>query len=131
MPESREISPEARADADAARRASETVNLHVVAGSIGKWVAIRLADGSSDGIPYDTRKDAIAHQLYEQQCAYLTVTPDGITPENAARFILLNRAIYKAGYRLADPDMPGEPIMPLTREQEIAWILGLGERANE
>lgn len=131
MVDSEDISPEIRATADAARRASEAVNLHVIGGNVGRWVAIRLADGTSDGIPYDTRSDAIAHQLHEQQCAYLVVTPDGITPENAARFLLLNRALYDAGYRLADPDMPGEPITPLTMEEEIAWILGLGERANE
>lgn len=124
-------SPEILALADAGKRASETVNLHVLGGSVGKWVAIRLADGSSDGIPYDTRRDAIAHQLHEQLACYLKVTPDGITPQDAVRFILVNRALYDAGYRLADPEMPGEPIYPHTREEEIAWILGLGERANE
>jgi hypothetical protein len=124
-------SPESLALADAGKRASECVHLHVLGGNVGKWVAIRMGDGGSDGIPYDSRKDAIAHQLHEQYCCYMQVTPDGITPVDAVRFILVNRAIYNAGYRLADPDMPGEPIYPLTREEEIAWILGLGERANE
>jgi hypothetical protein len=124
-------SPEILALADAGKRVHDTVALHIVGGNVGKWVAVRLADGSSDGIPYDSRSDAIAHQLHEQLCCYLKVTPDGITPQDAVRFILVNRALYDAGYRLADPDMPGEPIYPQTREEEIAWILGLGERANE
>ena len=124
-------SPEILALADAGKRASEAVNLHVLGGNVGKWVAIRLADGASDGIPYDSRSDAIAHQLHEQLACYMQVTPDGITPHDAVRFILINRALYDAGYRLADPDMSGEPIYPQTREEEIAWILGLGERAHE
>jgi hypothetical protein len=126
-----DISPEDLALADAGRRASEVISLHILGGNVGKWVAIRLADGSSDGIPYDSRADAVNHQLHEQLCCYVKVPPDGMPPVDAVRFILINRALYDAGYRIADPDMPGEPIYPATREEEIAWILGLGERANE
>lgn len=107
---------------DIGRRASEAVNLHVIGGNVGRWVALRLEDGSSDGIPYDSRRDAIAHQLHEQQCAYIRVTPDGITPADAARFIALNRSLYSAGFRLADPDMPGEPIYPENLEEINAWL---------
>jgi hypothetical protein len=110
---------------DVGRRAADTVTLHILGGNVGKWVALRLADGSSDGIPYDSRADAINHQLHEQLCCYLKVTPDGISPADAFRFIRLNRALYDAGYRLADPDMPGEPIYPLTVAQMERAIKGL------
>lgn len=102
---------------DIGRRVSDTVHLHVIGGSVGKWAAFRLYDGGSDGIPYDTRVDAINHQVHEQLCCYMQITPDGITPEHAYRFIQLNRALYDAGYRLADPEMPGEPIYPYTAEE--------------
>lgn len=111
--------------ADIGRRVTEAMALHVAAGSIGKWLAVRLSDGSSDGIPYDSRPEAIRHQFHEQLCCYLQVTPDGITPSDAYRFIRLNRALYDAGYRLADPDMPGEPIYPLTIAQMERAIEGL------
>lgn len=107
------------------RRISDTVHLHVIGGSVGKWLAFRLADGTSDGIPYDSRAEAIRHQLHEQLCCYMIVHPDGITPYDAVRFLLVNRALYNAGYRLADPDMPGEPIYPYTNEEMDAWIRAL------
>jgi hypothetical protein len=109
---------------DIGKRASEAINLHVYGGNVGKWVAIRLSDGGSDGIPYDTRREAITHQLHEQLCCYIKVTPDGITPHDALRFVLVNRALYDAGFRLADPDMPGEPIYPERKEDITRIILG-------
>jgi hypothetical protein len=110
--------------ADIGRRAADNINLHVIGKNVNKWVALRLLDGSSDGIPYDSRRDAIVHQLHEQQCCYIKVTLDGITPTDALRFILVNRALYDAGFRLADPDMPGEPIYPNTDEELNRIILG-------
>jgi hypothetical protein len=110
--------------ADIGKRAAEAINLHVYGGNVGKWVALRLSDGGSDGIPYDSRREAIEHQLHEQFCCYIRVTPDGITEQHALRFILINRALYDAGFRLADPDMPGEPIYPSTEEEFARIILG-------
>jgi hypothetical protein len=107
---------------DIGRRVSDAMHLHILAGSVGEWMAVRLSDGSSDGIAYPSRADAIEHQIHEQLCAYLRVTPDGIQPTDAVRFIELNRALYDAGYRLADPDMPGEPIYPQTVEELRAAI---------
>jgi hypothetical protein len=108
--------------ADAGNRASSAINLALLTGDIGRWIALRLADGSTDGTTYDTRADAIRHQFHEQLCCYVKVPPDGMPPEHATRFIQLNRALYDAGYRLADPDMPGEPIYPLTIEEMVSWL---------
>lgn len=107
---------------DIGRRVSDAMHLHILTGSVGEWMAVRLSDGSSDGIAYPSRADAITHQLHEQLCCYLRVTPDGIQPADAYRFVELNRALYDAGYRIADPDMPGEPIYPQTLEELRAAI---------
>jgi hypothetical protein len=112
---------------DIGRRAHDVISLHVIGGNVGKWVALRLEDGSSDGIPYDTRREAIEHQLHEQLCCYVKVPLDGMPANDALRFILINRALYAQGYRLADPDMPGEPIYPTTEEEFLRMILGEGK----
>jgi hypothetical protein len=121
-----EPTPDAHANDDIGKRASEVITLHVLGGNAGKWVALRLSDGGSDGIPYDTRGDAIKHQFHEQLCCYVRVPIDGMPPEHAARFIEINRALYDAGYRLADPDMPGEPIYPERLEDIEPWIRNRG-----
>lgn len=107
-------------DLDAARRCSETISLHLMADreqAINSWVAIRLSDGGSDGQLYDTRSDAIRHQLHEMQCAYIKITPDGISVKDAGLFLKLNRKAYDAGLRFADPDNPNrELVVPIRLE---------------
>lgn len=82
-------------DLDAGKRASEAVNLHLLAdpGNVGRWVAIRLSNGETDGTAYDTWRAAVGHQHDEHWCCYLKITPDGITPRNAATFIVINRKL--------------------------------------
>lgn len=102
---------------DEARRAADTLNLHVAGGAGGRWVAIRLSDGGSDGVTYDTRAEAIRHQLHESQCAYMRVS--SATPAETATFLAYNRQAYDAGYRLPDPDdeqpLPAHPHLSLPR----------------
>lgn len=114
--------------ADIGKRVHETIALHITAGSVGRWAAFRLADGSSDGIPYDTRADAIRHQLHESLCCYVKIPPDGMPPLDAVRFILINRMIYAGGFRLTDPDDEREVILPLTNEEIMAALQAQGER---
>lgn len=93
--------------ADAARRASDAVNFHLHAigtAAIGKWVAIRLQDGSSDMVLYDKRADAITHQLHETTCAYVCIPATGMPPEDAMVYLREMRTLYDRGYRMADPD---------------------------
>lgn len=92
---------------DAARRCAESVNLHVQAigdQAYGRWVAVRLSDGGSDGVLYDHKQDAIDHQLHETMCAYVSIPPGGMTVEDAEAYLRLNRMLYDAGCRLADPE---------------------------
>jgi hypothetical protein len=84
-----------QADLDAGKRAAEAVNLHLLAdaGNVGRWVAIKLSDGRTDGTAYDTWESAVRHQHDEHWCCYLKIAPDGISPRNAATFIVLNRQL--------------------------------------
>lgn len=97
---------------DAAKRCSETIGIHVLAGKAGRWAAIRLSDGSSDGIAYDQRSDAIRHQLHESQCAYVQIPQDAMPIAEAESFLNFNRQAYDAGFRLIEPDDPRHLIRP-------------------
>lgn len=97
---------------DAAKRASDIVNKAVLGNAFDmvshKWIAIRLADGGSDGVLYDTRRDAVRRQSDEFQCAYVALRNlrQGAQPEQMARFLQFSRDAYDAGFRLTDPDAP-------------------------
>lgn len=109
---------------DDARRCSDTITTHAVAGMAGRWAAIRLSDGGSDGVCYETRADAVRHQLHETQCAYVRIPPDGMPAEHAARYLAFHRRCYDAGFRLTDPDDRREPVMPYTREAFARFMRG-------
>ena len=70
----------------------------------GGWLAIKLEDGSSDGILYDTREDAVRHQLHQTLCAYLCMgqCKSGMNPTDAQLFLNVHRQIYDSGGRFDD-----------------------------
>ena len=106
---------------DAAKACANTVTMHALAGGAGRFVAIRLADGGSDNVLYDTRQDAINHQLHETQCAYICIPPCGMTTKDAAEYLTLNRNLYDAGWHMCDPQM----ITPVRKEdarQKLAML---------
>ena len=102
--------PPARAYSDAAKRASDIVNsyrLFVPWDELRtKWLAIRLSDGGYDGTLYDSKRDAVRHQLDEFLCAYVCFKNlvGGSTPREMELFLKFNRDAYDAGFRLPDPD---------------------------
>lgn len=111
---------------DSAKRASDAVNLHLAAlgfAAFKKWVALRLQDGSSDGVLYDTRREAVVHQLDEQLCAYVRLPPTRMTPCSAEAFLKFTRDAYRSGFRLTDPDhrTGGRDLIPrLTSRDQAA-----------
>jgi hypothetical protein len=110
---------------DEARRCSDIVNLHLLADredNVGRWVAIRLSDGGSDGKIYDSRAEAVKWQLHESQCAYVCIGPDGMTPRQAEIFLKFNRQAYENGLRMIDPDR--EVAMPENMEEVGRIIRG-------
>jgi hypothetical protein len=109
---------------DAAKRCSDIVNLHaLVHSSWMKWVAIRLNDGGSDGVLYDTRADAIRHQYYEEYCAYVCIPPSGMTQSDAREWLSFNRALYDAGWHLADPEQANiSPVRMEDAQRKLAQL---------
>lgn len=95
---------------DSAKRCADQINLHYAAnelgvwGSVGKWVAIRLEDGGSDGTAYDNKADAVRHQYDEFLCCYIRMIGVHMDVCEAETFMETNRRLYAAGMRMADPD---------------------------
>lgn len=110
---------------DRARRCSDVINMHVMAhqpaggglpdwNGATPWVAIKLSDGSSDGALYPSKAEAAKHQLHENQCAYITIPPDGMTVKQALVYLHFTQQMYENGVRIADPDM--QVIAPVRAE---------------
>lgn len=122
---------------DAAKRCADVYNLHLTAGRlfgtpnphVGKFIAIRLADGGSDRVLYDSYADAVRHQKHaEQWRAYIRVVPHAMTECAAESFLRTHRLFYERGWRLPDPsDRHGgrAPILLEARENQDALIAAL------
>lgn len=106
---------------DAARRMADEVTLHAVAGSAGKWCAIRLADATSDHTAYDSRSDAMRHQLHSEHCTYLLIPPGGMSIDVADRVLDFWRQTHDAGFRAVDPrdDIPSMPLTAPDARRQI------------
>jgi hypothetical protein len=118
-----------RAPSDAARRCADAVNLAAVAGVAGTWLAVRLADGGSDRVPYDSREAAISHQLHPEHCTYVQVPPGGMRDYEAEALLDYWRKLASRGVRNDNPDV-ALPLMPLTgadRRRQIR-VLARGHR---
>lgn len=73
---------------------------------INKWLAFKLSDGTSDGVLYDTKREAVRHQHgNEQWFAFFTFRNclGGTNPREMAVFLLWNREAYDRGMRMPDP----------------------------
>jgi hypothetical protein len=120
---------------DSAKRAYDIVRAYVhfveYSERIGKWVALRLEDGGSDGVLYDSKRDAIRHQAHEQLCAYFSYrgAPNGFANvRDTAAWMAYHRHAYDRGARLPDPDDAGggpELIMPTAEEQVFMQLRDL------
>lgn len=116
---------------DSAKRLSGIINslviIHPIDTLIHSWIAVRLSDGGYDGTLYDTRQDAVRHQQYEQQCAYLNLAPvmGGMDVQAAYAILKFHRDAYDADMTFIDPEHPtgGMDIgMPIAMEDVRAHI---------
>lgn len=93
---------------DAAKRLCDTYNLHRVAdpyGSLKKWFAVRLIDGTGDNVLYDSKSDCVFHQHHnEQYYAFIKIVPSTMTECEAEVMLSVARRAYDNGLRLTDPD---------------------------
>src|SRR5690606_6535328 len=58
----------------AVARMGEEIDRHAGRGARG-WLAIRIADGGSDGELYDDYEEAFAAQAHPEECTYLPISP--------------------------------------------------------
>lgn len=96
---------------DSAKRLTDTYNLHRVSAGLlnfdvlRKWFAVRLSDGTSDQVLYDTKQEAIRHQHHnEQQYAFICIAPSSMNVCEAEVTMKTHRTLYDKGLRMVDPD---------------------------
>lgn len=85
---------------DAAKRLSDSTVTHFLVdprGNVGRWAAYRLSDGGTDGVLYATPAEAVHHQLWWKQCAYVRIPTGGIGPKEAQLLLTYHRLVYDAG----------------------------------
>lgn len=117
---------------DAAKRLYDTYALHRIAdpiGNIGKFFAVKIADGKTDGVLYDSRLDAMRGQKHnEMYCAYVQIVPSTMSVCDAELFLSGWRKMYDARRKMMDLDhrTGGMEIIPrLTAEDQIAQVNGI------
>lgn len=103
---------------DAAKRISDALNLAWTFsgwdGTVGKWMAFRLSDGTTDHAIYDTKRDAVIHVGNEFHYCFFKMQPMGCTVCQAEIMLWFTRTAIENGFRLADPDKAsgGPDIIP-------------------
>jgi hypothetical protein len=106
---------------DAALRMADLIALHQTALSFdellaGRYVAIQLADGRSDGVAYDTREQAIAHQRHNgSRCIYLRIPMERLNPQTCDTILWYGRSVYDAGHR----EDPAHQLIIPTRTERL------------
>lgn len=95
---------------DAAKRMSEILTTHYLVdrGNVGRYAAIRLSDGGSDGIVYDDVARAAWEQLHYRQCAYIRISPGGFGPRECDVILAYHRKVYDLGN--LPPYLQGVPL---------------------
>ena len=86
------------------------------------WVAIKLSDGDSDGIVYESRREAYTHQFHPLVCLYHKITPPTAPPVVACDILLwFTRRAYDNGYRPDEdgPDLAIPNLSELTRAARL------------
>jgi hypothetical protein len=116
---------------DSAKRVSDIYNTHRVAdpyGCIGSWIACALADGSSDMVLYDTKRDAIRHQHHnENWYTFIQIVPSTMTPCEAEVMLRVARMAYDAGMRMTDGLSKYDLIKRLGWEDQLALSKGVAQ----
>lgn len=114
------------AHSDAAKRFADAYNLHKAAGQVRGWIAVRYADGSSDGTLYDSRSDAVQDCFpWEDNFFYATLTQPAMSVCQAESLLRYKRVMSDMDRAHSDRDAPhgGLEVIPrLTREDNEAQI---------
>lgn len=116
---------------DAANRVYDTYNLHRVAigsDAIGKWFASALADGRSDNVLYDSKRECVRHQHHnEEYYTFIKIVPPSMRICEAEVMLKAARNLHSIGLRIADPDHKHgglDVIKRLSVEDQLAQARG-------
>lgn len=114
---------------DAARRLSDTYNLHKLAGAKSGYIAVRFADGSSDDTVYPTRAEAVSHQRHnERWCAYIQLNAGHMSVCEAAATLRFQAHASKLAPAQSDQRGGGMVVIPRLniedQERQIAALSG-------
>lgn len=117
---------------DDAKRVSEEMNMHAIAGSSG-WACFRLSDGSPvDHTPYPTRIEAVMHMNWDRdRIMYLEIDATGMEPRFAQACLDYARMLHDHGFRIPDPTFNYDPTMPMQlwdRKATIDHLASGGKR---
>lgn len=120
---------------DAAKRVSGEYAMHRLAdplGNYGKWFAVRLSDGSSDHVLYDTKTDAVRGQHHDEQFyAFVQIGPWPMGVDEAETYLKVQRRAYDAGLRLSDRESGGKDLIRrVTKEDQYNQLraMFIGDR---
>lgn len=106
---------------DEAKRISDAVTLHVLAGETGRWASFRMSDGR-EVIPhtsYATRIEAVAYAKWDRDTTlYIEIQP--MEPRHAEACLNYARLLHRMGWRLPDPSFDYDGTMPLLPEDRLA-----------
>lgn len=111
-------------NADAAKRMADIFRLHQAVLTkeeilAGRFVAIRLSDGGSDGIAYHSRPAAIeAQRNSPSRCAYFQIPLENWGPKTCDTLLWYVRACYDAGNR----EDPAHALILPTRTEDLNRI---------
>jgi len=78
----------------------------------GRYAAFRLSDGGSDGVAYESRADAVRHQLHDTQCAVIRIPLERLSPAVCDTLLWYVRGVYDAGWRPDRNDPERSLIIP-------------------
>jgi hypothetical protein len=122
---------------DEAQRVSDAYRLHRMADpreAIGKWIACRLSDGSSNDTLYDSKRDAVLHCKHnEKWYMFVQIGPHDMSPCAAEGFITVKRRLDDAGVNLTDPDHRngGMDVIPrVAREDMVSQMRSITSRGK-
>lgn len=117
---------------DAAKRLSDTYNLHRIGAgldAVGKWFAASLQEGRSDDTLYDSKLDCVRKQRHNERFyTFIKITPTGMKECEAEVMLTTARRMYDKGMRMTDPDhRHGGPdlITRLTVEDQLNQMRGV------
>jgi len=92
---------------------ADTINLTLISFPwdtlVHTWMAFRLDNGETDGVKYETKADAVKHQIDERWFCFFCMrrAMGGVTARDCQLFINVHRYVYDTGGTAAfiEPDV--------------------------